>query len=294
MIEVPRQFAAEIVAREGAAGQQWLDRLPDLAERYCTRWELTADGEPLHGIVALVLPVRMADGTPAMLKLSWRDAETEHEAMALALWNGRGAVRLLANDSEEGTLLLERLEPDSLLEAEIEEAVSVAGAMLRRLAVPAPPGPRSLTELAQRWRGELPAEDAELGHPIPGRLLAAAVAFCDELGPTAGKWLVNEDMHFANVLRGHREPWLVIDPKVVVGDPEFGLIPLLWNRFKEMDGRAGLLARFTALVEAGDLDKDLARAWTVVRGVDNWLWSLKNRMTDAADVCAAIVRGLVP
>src|SRR5262249_29156178 len=47
----------------------------------------------LHGYVALVVPVRTPDGTPAVLKISWLDPESAPEPAALAAWAGHGAVR---------------------------------------------------------------------------------------------------------------------------------------------------------------------------------------------------------
>jgi hypothetical protein len=37
-IETPPAFAANIVSREGADGQAWLDALPDLVELLLRRW----------------------------------------------------------------------------------------------------------------------------------------------------------------------------------------------------------------------------------------------------------------
>jgi hypothetical protein len=42
-------------------------------------------------------------------------------------------------------------------------------------------------------------------------------------GPPAGKFLVNYDIHYDNVLAGTREPWLVVDPKPITGDLEYGM-----------------------------------------------------------------------
>jgi streptomycin 6-kinase len=82
---------------------------------------------------------------------------------------------------------------------------------------------------------------------------------------------VNEDLHYENVLAGTREPWLVIDPKPVAGDLEFGVIPLLWNRMEE----STLDDRLAALVAVAGLDAELARAWTLVRAVVNFLWAVE-------------------
>lgn len=72
--------------------------------------------------------------------------------------------------------------------------------------------------------------------------------------------MVNVDLHYRNVLGASREPWLVIDPMPVAGDREFGLASLLWGRLEE----ATPMALFDPLVEYCELDRDRARAWTIV------------------------------
>lgn len=247
---VPPVFARRIAEREGAAGMAWVESLPALSARCCARWRLEPDGEPLHGHVSVVLPVRRGH-EPAMLKLGWLDADTRDEPVALAAWAGSGAARLLASDSDAGALLLERLDPARSLAGEpLAEAVGVAGGLLRRLAIPAPPLRRTLRGQARRWAHELPATWERLGRPLPRTVLDAAVGVCLRRGPQAGRTLVNQDLHYENVLAGTRERWLVIDPQPLAGDPEFGTIPLLWNRRAE----SSLDERFAAVVDAAGLD----------------------------------------
>ncbi|HEX6357078.1 aminoglycoside phosphotransferase family protein [Actinophytocola sp.] len=251
----------------GEEGAEWLAGLPALAESCLARWDLTLDGEPMHGVCALVLPVRRASGEPAMLKITWPHDEAEHEALALSIWDGDGAVRLLAHDPDAWALLLERLDPHtSLANVPTNEALAVITSLLGRLDRPAPPGIRHMRDTAARWVREFPEENTAL---LPDELVEQAVAYCRELGPRAGDHLVNEDLHFENVLRGEREPWLVIDPKPIAGDREFGLIPLLWNRFDE----TATLDRLAAVVDRAGLDPVLARKWTFMRAVDNRLYA---------------------
>jgi streptomycin 6-kinase len=279
-LTVPESFA-EYFDEDGA---KWLAGLPALAESMLERWDLTLDGESMHGVCALVLPVRRPSGEPAVLKITWPHDEAEHEALALSLWDGAGAVRLLAHDAEAWALLLERLDPHtSLREVPIGEALDVAAGMIRRLDRPAPPGIRTVRDTAARWVRELPAES---DGSVPAELVAQAVAYCRELGPNAGDHLVNEDLHFDNVLRGEREPWLVIDPKPIAGDREFGLIPLLWNRL----GEATTRDRLAWVVDAAELDLALARKWTFVRAVDCWLGNDEEDWLGAA--CARIATSL--
>ncbi|MEV6561331.1 aminoglycoside phosphotransferase family protein [Nocardia sp. NPDC051756] len=266
---VPEFFTEHIARTAGEEARAWLAGLPALAEEYRQRWQLTFDGPAMHGYVGLVLPATRADGTPVVLKLSMVMPETRDEPLALATWAGVGAVRLLDSDPERGVLLLERLDSTRSLETEpIDDAVRIAADLLRRLAIPAPPGlGRDLRTEAERHAIELPRDWQRLGRPFPRKLLDAAVDVCNQLGPSAARLLANEDLHYENVLAGTREPWLVIDPKPLVGDPEFTTLSLIWNRRSE----SALADRFAAIVDGAGFDADRARAWTLVRAVRNWL-----------------------
>ena len=90
---------------------------------------------------------------------------------------------------------------------------------------------------------------------------------------------MNEDLHFENVLAGTREPWLVIDPKPLAGDLEWGVIPLFWNRFTE----STLDERFALIVASQELDAERARDWTLVRAVQNWLWMVEEHLETGED-----------
>ncbi|MFD1150112.1 aminoglycoside phosphotransferase family protein, partial [Saccharothrix hoggarensis] len=133
-----------------------------------------------------------------------------------------------------------------------------------------------------------------LGGPVPAADVDRAAELGRALAGSAARTLVNEDLHYANVLRGEREPWLMIDPKPLSGDPEFGVIPLLWNRFGELDGERGLRDRFAALCDIGELDAARARAWTFYRAVDTWLWCLDAGEAHLAATSAAIADAFRP
>ncbi len=272
MITVPEGFGKAL----GDRADEWVASLPKLATKACSRWRLTPDGPLMNGFCAIVLPVRQADGHPAALKITWVGSETENEPLALRLYDGEGAVRLLDHDEELGALLLERLDHTRSLNHEpIETAVDVIGSFLRRhrhLKAPAE---------VRRFEGELREHPA-----IPRKLLDAARDIADNR--PMGTTLVNEDLHYENVLRGDREPWLMIDPKPLSGDREYSMIPLLWNRFDELDGRRGLNDRFLALCDAGELEVAKARDWTFYRAVANWIWCLEEDLEDLAVICAEI------
>lgn len=289
MITVPENFAKTTIVREGEAGRQWLDHLPRLVADLCAQWDLVIEGAVMHGYLGLVVPVRRGEEA-CVLKVSWLDTSTVEEAAALTAWNGQGAVRLLAVDAAHGALLLERLDSThTLADLPIGEAVAIAGALLRRLAIPAPLGIRPLADLAAESVEMMPIRWERYGRPLPRRLLDQACDLARQLGPAGGNLLVNYDLIYEDVLAGRREPWLVVDPKVVVGDPAFGLAQLLLTRLEEIEEQGGLDPHFRTLTAAAVVDFERARAWTLVRTIDYWLWGLSVGLTEDPVRCARIV-----
>jgi streptomycin 6-kinase len=262
----------------------WLDRLPRLYAEVVEEWELEPEGEPLHGYCSVVVPVRTAGGAPAVVKVSFDgDLESEHEHLALQHWGGRGAVRLLRADPHRRALLLERLHTEDLTELWDLEACEVVAGLYPRLHLPAPPQLRTVTSYVERWAtalGEMPRNA-----PVPRRLVEQALSLARDLvaDPASTGRIVHGDLHYENVLAGDREPWLVIDPKAMSGDPHYEPAPMLWNRVDELAParsgqslRDGLRRRFHTLVDAAGLDEDRARDWVVVRMVLNAHWSVED------------------
>lgn len=293
MIVVPKDFAIATVAREGDAGSKWVDTLPDLVKALCEHWDLVVDGRPMHGYLGLIVPVSQGD-EPCVLKVSWADESTRDEAAALSAWGGRGAVQLREVAPSLGAMLLERLDYSrSLSDVGVEEAVVVAGHLLRRLAIQPPDGLRSLPTVAGELAQNLPERWERYGRPMPRRVLEQARDLAIQLGASTGSLLVNYDLHYDDVLAGTREPWLVVDPKVVVGDPEFGAAQLLWRRLEDIEAQGGLDRHFRVLAEAAQLDIALARDWTLIRCVDYWLWGVSVGLTYDPARCEIIINWLL-
>jgi streptomycin 6-kinase len=259
---------------------RWLDALPGRFTDVLGDWDLTRDGEELwHGFCSLVAPVRTSDGEPAVLKVSFDgDEESLHEALALQHWHGDGVVRLLRADPHRRALLLERLHRRDLMGMADIEACEVVAGLYPRVHRPALPQLATLTSFVGRWLDELAGMAG--GAPIPRRMVEQALSLGRDLvaDPASVGRIVHGDLHYANVLAGDREPWLVIDPKPMSGDPHYEPAPMLWNRFDELadDVRRGVRRRFHRLVDAAGLDEDRARDWVVVRMVLNAYWSVQD------------------
>ncbi|WTJ68449.1 aminoglycoside phosphotransferase family protein [Streptomyces niveus] len=289
------EIPAELARTQGSA---FVAALPARAADFLKRWELRRTGPAMHGMCALVLPVERADGTPAMLKLQDVDAETAGEPVALRVWGGDGAVRLLEYDEESGTLLLERLDATrDLSGVSVRDGVSVIAGLLARLtAAPAPAGLRRLAEITEAMLDETPVAVRSLADDAERRLLLDCAAAVREVAGEPGDRLLHWDLHFENVLAplpgvGGRagEPWLAIDPKPLAGDPGFELLPALVNRFDEGD----ILGRFDLMTEVMGLERGRARAWTLGRVLQNCLWDIRDGEPVLAPTSLAVGRALL-
>ncbi|WP_393098205.1 aminoglycoside phosphotransferase family protein [Streptomyces sp. LN325] len=297
VIEVPDALAASQHRYNGAAGRAFVAALPRRAARFLDRWELRLDGPSMHGMTALVLPVRRADDTPAVLKLQLLDEESAGEPLALRAWAGGGAVRLLDHDRATGTLLLERLDHTRMLThlPDTREATLVIARLLARLtAVAAPEGVRRLGDVAADMLERVPGALRRIPDPSDRRLVEDCAAAVREVVTEPGDRLLHWDLHYDNVLRGlhhdnvhddandhdgdhdgdrlaGRAPWVAIDPKPLAGDPGFELCPALCNRFEPGEIRR----RFDAMTDVMGLERARARAWTLGRVLQNTLWEIE-------------------
>jgi streptomycin 6-kinase len=276
--------------RREPGGAAWLARLPRLAEECAEMWglELGAAFEPAH--ISFVAPAELADGTRAVLKINFPEPESEHEADALDLWDGRGAVRLLCSDPGRRALLVERCEPGTQLWEVTDDvgASRIAAGLLRRLWRPAPARFRPLADEAARWAGQLPAHYESLGRPFERELIDLALGAIGELATTQDELVVcHQDFHGGNVLRAEREPWLVIDPKPLAGERSFDAASLLRDRRWEL-GLSGAGARIRRrldfLAAELDLDRERMRGWGIVHAL---AWGVSGTKLEPAMVESA-------
>ncbi|HZP73811.1 MAG TPA: aminoglycoside phosphotransferase family protein [Gaiellaceae bacterium] len=220
------------------------------AEAVAREWGVTL-GEPFAlGRYSFVAPA----GDELVLKAPWADDdESLHEAEALALWDGDGAVRLLRYDRRRRVLLEERALPGSdISDLGDDEAIEIALVLGAKLWRPAGAPFRRVRDQLERWL----AADVSPLTPLARELLATLEPR-DEV-------LVHGDFHHQNVLRD-AGGFVAIDPKPYLAEREYDVYPWLHNPLPYRMTKERTERRIERFV-AGGLDDYRIRAWAIIRG----------------------------
>ena len=192
---------------------------------YLTRWHLTPDGDPIVTHSSALLPVRQ-HGMPAMLKVA-AEAEEKRGGLVMSWWNGEGAARVLAQDSN--ALLLERaMGSRSLAEytrtERDDEATHIICAAIAALHKHDAKPPPNLVPLTPWFKELWPAAEKH------GGILARSATTARELLVHPQDAVVlHGDIHHDNVLDFGERGWLAIDPKGLIGERGFDYANLFCN-----------------------------------------------------------------
>ncbi len=224
-----------------------------IAREVAAEWGLTLGARFPGARYSFAAP---ADG--AVLKIRpVEDDESDHEPDALEAWEGEGAVRLLRQDRARRAMLVERAIPGDDASALADDvAIRVALDVGARLWRRVDPGPfRSAHSEVRRWLARV--------RPSGHRYVAVAQRIFARIDPREDA-LIHGDYHHHNLLR-HGGRWVAIDPKPLLGEPEFDVVTLLWNPTGHVPTRESIERRIAAFARAG-LDEGRIRDWAVVRG----------------------------
>lgn len=272
-LQIPASLAEAASHDTHPERREWIAALPSIVTELAERWALRV-GEPFQpgGQCSWTAPAVDAAGRDLVLKVGWWHTEAAHEADALRLWAGDGAVLLHADHvfDQTSALLLEGCTPGTPLKrtlAEEEQDVVVAGLLRRLWQEPADGHPfRTLQTMCDEWADEFEEKHAATPGGIDPGIARAGTALFRELPATADRHvLLCTDLHGDNILAAEREPWLIIDPKPYVGDPAYDPLQHMLNCPARLAADpVGFARRMADLVQ---VDADRLTRWLFARCV---------------------------
>ena len=229
-----------------------LEPLAEIARQVAVEWELKLGPPFSMSRFSYAAPA----GDDAVLKvLLLDDDESDHDADALALWAGDGAVRLLHHDRERRVFLMERALPGTdIAKLPEDEATAIAVGVGLKLWKPAAEPFRWIGDHVPGW----------LDRAEPNELLPLAHELYSSLEP-GRTTLVHGDFHHHNILDGGSRGYLAIDSKAMLGEPEFDIPSFLWNPLPYRMKLDVTERRIAAFATAG-LNEQRIRVWAIIRG----------------------------
>jgi streptomycin 6-kinase len=283
-VHVTDAFRQRIASVFGDAGVAWLARLPEIVAECAERWNLTVE-PPFDLSYNYVAPAICADGTPVVLKLRCPNPEAACEMAALHAFAGDGICDVIEQDPERNASLLERVMPGipltALVAEDDERATAIAIDLMQRLWRPPPaehPFP-TVADWAQALDRHRQRFDGGTG-PLPAPLFEEAEALFSWLLATSESTLLHGDLHHDNILSATRAPWLIIDPKGIVGDPGYDLGAFLYNPWPGLlqlpDPARAIARRVDQLAEGLGMERARVRGWGIAQAVLSACWSVDN------------------
>jgi streptomycin 6-kinase len=236
--ELDDELRRRLGRRFGSAIDAWFDELPLVLTGLAGRWQIDYGSLIQRGSMSVVIRCRLADGRPAVLKVSPDQKRLAHEAAALARWKTVHVPSVLGVDESVGALLIEAIEPGTpLIEAAAYPCAESLIDLMTSLHADGIPDPSYrpvadhiayLFDSGMKNYERRPELAEVISHELyeRGRQLAMRLAEDDSAAV-----LLHGDLTPVNVLDGGAERGLVaIDPAPCLGDPAFDAIDLvLWR-----------------------------------------------------------------
>ena len=298
-MNVPRSFIVTVTTLWGIEGERWLKSLDDRIDRLKKYWDITTVQVVDRLTYNLVAYVDSSIYGPAVLKLSVKPEELQHEWAALEYFGGTGAVKVIAYEKQEGALLLERCQPGTplthLFPDRDEQATDIALEIIEKLAsksanAKSEHGNDAMLFLTMnQWFSPLLNQNQK---EIPSEYLLQARFFLEEiLEMNLPVRLAHGDLHHGNILQSE-QGWVSIDPKGVYGTLGFDVGCLLRNPLDELVTHSNMSSLIGRRLDQCAYRLSIDRSFLVklgyVQAVLAASWALSDRQPQWKDflICA--------
>ena len=220
-MDLPPEFIEKVHRIFGDKGREWLPALPGIIDQCREKWRLR-EGAMGPDMRMNYIEFNATDtGEPVALKIGVPHADLFTEMEALHLYDGKRAARLLGADRDLGAILMQRIQPGTMLWelGDNRRETQIAASIIRELPVRVPTVhtlPRFSRWVERAFR--LTRAEWDPQERMPRDLLEKAeCAFAQIERATTGAVVLHGDLHHENILLDDESGWTVIDPKGVIG-----------------------------------------------------------------------------
>lgn len=278
------KWRANIIGILGAKGQQWLDSLPNLIT-YCEEKYQLKLCPPMPNLsFNYVAKATKLDGHEVIVKICIPGNEFHCEMAALKWMQGDGIIQLIAADMQNNILILEACQPGKILASlnDDNQAVTIAAGLMQHIDKPI--DEPSSFPTTKDWFTKLD-QLSTLPSQFPKIYVDQARQVAAELHQDATQQvLLHGDLHHFNILQAQRQPWLVIDPKGVIGEPAYEIGAFLRNPIPNiattMDTTTVMANRVDQFTDILGYDRHKIIAWGFAQAVLAAVWSVDGNSDD--------------
>lgn len=277
----------------GKEGEDWLSKLPSLVEMLCTHWNLSHVTPVNNMSFNYVAKAIMNADQPVILKIGCDKKSINAERQALTYFAGQGAVKLIDYSDDSNALLLQEALPGKTLKsfypAKDEFVIDKYADVVRKLHSKHLSSSHDYLNISD-W---LQAIDHLTAEHIPGNLLQKALTLKKHLlaSPKPHVFL-HGDLHHDNIVENGNE-WLAIDPKGIVGEPEFEVAAFDFIHASELSdelkAKQLFLERVERLAQRTGLDAERIKDWALVRLILSVAWSVEDHCDPSSAIKLASI-----
>ncbi len=295
-LNLPADFIKNIHNSFDEQGVQFIKDLPRLVDESSLIWNLR-DVQTVSNLSYNYVAFAKRDDVDVVLKIGVPNPELNSEIAALKLFNGDGACQLLGSDEERGFLLLERLNPGTML-ADLtndDERTNIAIDVMQRIWRPITTlesnsllfGTGQQAAQLQKfiklsdWFDALKKVRSRFNGgtgPFPKKIFERVESLLPGLFADENVKLIHGDFHHFNVMLSDRG-WLAIDPKGVIGPAGYEIGPLMINPWGSLsDGisfKAQTKRRMSILSERVGWEQETILNWATAHAVLSAWWDMQ-------------------
>ncbi len=248
-------------------------------------WGLQVESPVTNLSYNYVLHVTDQNNHPYILKMGLPGFDFGNEIRTLQLYNGQGCARLVKADAERGAMLLEKLQPGTMLSEEDDERVVIQNFchVWEQIRRPLPndsefPTVFDWTSAFSRYQ----SNHASNNGPIPNEWVQLANDYLHEIQQsTSENELLHGDLHHENILFSNERGWLAIDPKGVAGNRIFDVVSFMINHlFTKPDPESVLKLRVDLISETLHLNRGLLLKAAIAMSTLYACWSVEDKDPD--------------
>lgn len=264
----------------GTQGEEWIANLPATIDALAKHWNLShltpIDNMTFNYVTKAITNTNQ----PVVLKISCDEKSITNEILALKYFDGDGSIQFVDYHSKYHASLLQQAMPGTTLKAlyptQIEYVMSCYANTMKRLHSKRLPSKHSYPHIAEWLRA---IDRLVPNKPCPTHILETAISLKNSLLATmTTEIFLHGDLHHDNILN-HNDEWLAIDPKGIVGEPEFEIAAFDFMYITELAGNLNIKdifeSRVNILAQKSGLNAQRIKDWVFVRLILMAAWHIE-------------------